>query len=194
MNIKKLLGAGIVAGAVAFSSIGAAGAAVTFDPATGTGFVGKGDVQVPFGWNNKTLQDNALGVTFTYSETVKYAQDCQKTVGGSKQTTTIENTFKKTRSITAAVDADPRQQKKGQNQFTGFILSGYVDDEPGDLTAPTDLCTPGQGEGEEKNGWVQDVDAKRQGVYVTDAGSGGALTASHGIQSAVIWVPVPAAV
>lgn len=39
-------------------------AAVTFDASTGTGFVGKGDVQLAFGWNNKQLQANAAGVTF----------------------------------------------------------------------------------------------------------------------------------
>ncbi len=39
-------------------------AAVTFDPATGTGFVGKGDVQLIYGWNNKQLQDNAANVQF----------------------------------------------------------------------------------------------------------------------------------
>lgn len=37
-------------------------AAVTFDPVTGTGFVGKGDVQTAFGWNNQQLQQNADGV------------------------------------------------------------------------------------------------------------------------------------
>jgi hypothetical protein len=32
---------------------------VTFNETNGTGFVGKGDVQVAFGWNNKQLQTNA---------------------------------------------------------------------------------------------------------------------------------------
>jgi Spy/CpxP family protein refolding chaperone len=31
-------------------------AAVTFNPSTGIGFVGKGDVQNAFGWNNADLQ------------------------------------------------------------------------------------------------------------------------------------------
>ena len=42
----------------------AAQAAVTFDPATGTGFAGKGDVQLAFGWNNNQLQTNAGQLTF----------------------------------------------------------------------------------------------------------------------------------
>ncbi len=66
MNFKKLFGAGLVAGAFAISSIGAAGAAITFDSAAGTGFVGKGDVQYSFGWNNKDLQNNLATVVITY--------------------------------------------------------------------------------------------------------------------------------
>src|SRR3990170_2451923 len=38
---------------VAAISVGTALAAVIFDPVTGEGFVGKGDVQLVFGWNNK---------------------------------------------------------------------------------------------------------------------------------------------
>ena len=44
-------------------------AAVTFDPETGTGFVGKGDVQVAFGWNNAQFQANATGLSFAYVAT-----------------------------------------------------------------------------------------------------------------------------
>ena len=43
----------------------AASASVQVDPATGAGFVGKGDVQTAFGWSNKTLQDNATSVRFS---------------------------------------------------------------------------------------------------------------------------------
>src|ERR671918_1859956 len=43
---------------------------VTVNPADGTGFVGKGDVQLIFGWNNKALQDNAGSVEFRANSTV----------------------------------------------------------------------------------------------------------------------------
>ena len=43
---------------------GLAYAAVTFDPTTGQGFVGKGDVQYTFDWNNAQLQANADDVGF----------------------------------------------------------------------------------------------------------------------------------
>lgn len=45
--------------------IPAANAAVQFDPVSGTGFVGKGDVQTFFGWNNQQLQKNADKVQAT---------------------------------------------------------------------------------------------------------------------------------
>jgi hypothetical protein len=45
----------------------AASAAVTLN-ANGTGFVGKGDVQTAFGWNNKQLQTNATGVSFSFTQ------------------------------------------------------------------------------------------------------------------------------
>lgn len=36
-----------------------------FDPETGTGFVGKGDVQSAFGWNNEEAQLHIPDVTFS---------------------------------------------------------------------------------------------------------------------------------
>lgn len=51
MKQSKLIGA--VTAAVCM--VGSALATVTFDPGTGTGFVGKGDVQNAFGWNNAQL-------------------------------------------------------------------------------------------------------------------------------------------
>jgi hypothetical protein len=57
---------------------GAVFAAVTFDPETGTGFVGKGDVQTAFGWNNKQLQDNAGLVQFRATTTSETTWTCIK--------------------------------------------------------------------------------------------------------------------
>ena len=49
-------------GAALLFAVAIASASVTFNPATGTGFVGKGDVQLAYGWNNKQLQDNAVAL------------------------------------------------------------------------------------------------------------------------------------
>jgi hypothetical protein len=92
----------------------------------GTGFVGKGDVQVVFGWNNKALQTNAAGVTFSYNSSDSYSAVCEFTTGeGTRGERVHEVTHRKTRSVSSVLDGDPRQVK-GQNQFTGFILNGYI--------------------------------------------------------------------
>lgn len=103
----------------------AAFAAVTFDPTSGSGFVGKGDVQLAFGWNNKQLQDNASFVSFSTEQTTQYAVTCEwETETGGKNSKIIDHavTIKKTRNVQGAVNADPRA---GKSQFTGFNLHGY---------------------------------------------------------------------
>ena len=47
----------VLAAIAALAVSTAALATVTFDPATGIGFVGKGDVQLAFGWNNATAAE-----------------------------------------------------------------------------------------------------------------------------------------
>ena len=80
---RKFAVLAVTAAALSLVAVSVAGAAVILndDPATGefngTGFVGKGDVQTPFGWNNKALQNNAAGVTFKWSSTEQRQQDCQ---------------------------------------------------------------------------------------------------------------------
>src|ERR687892_2586108 len=53
----------LVVGAVAYAD-------VIFDAATGTGFVGKGDVQLALGYNNAQLQANANSLVFAAVSTV----------------------------------------------------------------------------------------------------------------------------
>jgi hypothetical protein len=63
---------------VAISVVGASLAltasaqAVTFDPATGTGDVSKGEVQSGFGWNDPEFQNYADRVTFRYRLVGRY--------------------------------------------------------------------------------------------------------------------------
>jgi hypothetical protein len=93
-------------------------AAVTFNPATGTGFVGKGDVQLAFGWNNKQLQDNAGSVAFqAFSETVtEVSWVCTKD---------NDNTQVRRRTTTTSVQGVLASIARERNQVTGFILDGY---------------------------------------------------------------------
>jgi hypothetical protein len=96
--------------------------AVTFDPATGTGFVGKGDVQTAFNWNNSQLQKNAGGVAFTYNAVDKYTITCEWTTGeGTRGEQTHDVDHKKTTSVNSEVLYDARTR----NQINGFVLKGY---------------------------------------------------------------------
>lgn len=119
-KIKTLIGGGILATAMAAGSI--AGAAVTFDAATGTGFVGKGDVQLALGLNNKQLQEGADSLVFTVESTTvtETTWTCDRDAG--PQTQERANTETTTTQGVASSVA------RVKNQITGFSLSGYVGD------------------------------------------------------------------
>jgi hypothetical protein len=68
MKMKSILLG--VAAAVGFAS--AAQASFTFDPSTGAGFSGKGDVQVVLNLNNAALQNQAAGLSFRYHQSSSY--------------------------------------------------------------------------------------------------------------------------
>ncbi len=99
-------------------------AAVTFEPATGTGFVGKGDVQLIYGWNNKQLQDKAVLVQFRATDVTERSWECTNTnnqkVQERERTTT-------TTQLVSKID-------RVRNQITGFILEGFT----GTPTSSTD--------------------------------------------------------
>jgi hypothetical protein len=98
-----------------------AAAAVTFDSATGTGFVGKGDVQLAFNWNNAGLQKNASGVSFNYSSTDSYEAVCTFTTGEGTRGERIHNIeHKKSTGVSSTITYDARVR----NQITGFNLTG----------------------------------------------------------------------
>jgi hypothetical protein len=100
---------------------GAAIAAVTFDPATGTGFVGKGDVQLVFGWNNKDLQDNAGSVRFRAltEEVTEVSWVCTNANN--------ENIQERERTTTTSIEGLVSSIARVKNQITGFNLTGYTD-------------------------------------------------------------------
>jgi hypothetical protein len=182
---KKLHTAIALALAAMMLAATAAIAAVTFDPATGNGFVGKGDVQLAFGWNNKELQANAKNVSFTYEETAEYTLLCKKDDFIHPRTGVVtpgeEKEFKnRVQSVESSLAGDPRQTK-GQNQFTGFNLSGITGTEvtgqdcPGGF--PTELSrTPQEGAGTVV-GLIAHYDINKDGDF-DDEG-----------ESKVIWTP-----
>jgi hypothetical protein len=117
----------------------------------GTGFVGKGDVQTAFGWNNKQLQDNAEGVTFSYASTETVEYDCQWTTGPDHNQTTHAVTRDKTTSISSSVERETRKNSQGKDgPVTGFILLGWEGDPVetgGDVPAVGDPCPGNEGQG-----------------------------------------------
>jgi hypothetical protein len=153
---------------------GVSPAAVTYDPATGAGFVGKGDVQLAFGWNNKQLQANAGGVAFELRSSTKYETECEK--DGVKGTMFMDR--QKVRQIKASLDGDPRQVK-GQNQFTGFNLLGFLPDETVE-TPPTagEICgglpwvpSPTYAEGSEVPQYPVTATVLSGGLYAVHGGT-----------------------
>lgn len=96
-------------------------ASVTFDPATGTGFVGKGDVQLLFGWSNKQLQDNAVNFTYNAQTVTVSEVSWVCTNDKNENTQERERTTTVTDSTTGVVSATARVK----NQITGFNLTGF---------------------------------------------------------------------
>jgi hypothetical protein len=109
----------LIVGVAALTVTGSALAAVTFDPATGTGFVGKGDVQLVYGWNNAQLQTNAPSVQFRAltTEVSETTWTCKRDTG--------EQTQERTRTTTTSTQGVVSSIARVKNQITGFNLSGY---------------------------------------------------------------------
>lgn len=120
---KYALGTATTAVAVgAVLALGASGAAasVSFDPSTGTGFVGKGDVQTVFAWNNATAQTQAQKVSFAYNATNTYDVTIEFDTGGIHNTTHHTVTQGKSTTVSSSVASDPRKT----GQYTGWNLTG----------------------------------------------------------------------
>lgn len=169
--MKKMLLAAAAATAMISS---AAFAAWNFDPATGTGFVGKGDVQLAFGWNNSQLQRNASGIAFTYSAEEEYKYDCTFTVEVGRHKVREDRT--QNRGAETSVNATVAFDARTRNQITGFNLTGLgatVSD--GDAPVEGGHCVGGQfNDGEISN--VQ-LNSSTGGLYVNYGDSSVALTA-----------------
>jgi hypothetical protein len=93
--------------------------AVTYNPADGKGFVGKGDVQLGFGWSNKQLQANASGVAFRHltTTTIENSWECLNT-NNDRTTERSTDQVATTRGVVSAITRD-------KNQVTGFNLTGF---------------------------------------------------------------------
>lgn len=117
--VRKVVVATVAALLVVGMVAGMAFAAVIFDAATGTGFVGKGDVQLVFGWNNKQLQDNAGSVQFRANSTLVTEVSWICTNSNNQQTQ------ERARTTTTTMQGVVSSVARERNQITGFNLTGY---------------------------------------------------------------------
>lgn len=115
----------IVAVAAATSALAfapSASASVVVD-SQGHGFVGKGDVQVALGWNNKQLQDGAAGTVFTYrAQTV---QESTWTCVNGHNANEQYRARTTTSTVSGIASSVARETSKGKDgAVTGFRLTG----------------------------------------------------------------------
>jgi hypothetical protein len=121
MKIKRNFTFFTVFAAVAALLAVTAFASVTFDPNTGTGFVGKGDVQLVLGLNNAQVQNTPVSFTYSSSSTTvtSYTWTCDRDSGPQTQeranVTTVTNS---TQGIVGSL-------ARVKNQITGFNLLGW---------------------------------------------------------------------
>lgn len=168
MNKGILTGIAATAFAATLALAAPATAAVTFDPATGEGFVGKGDVQTAFTWNNQQLQGNASGLSFTYESEATYEAECTWTTGeGKKGQKTHTVSQKKKTSLESAVVYEAR----AKNQINGFKLTGFG----ATTTTGTVPTVGGECLGDGADGTyisVTEVGSESGGLYVNHTGLG----------------------
>ena len=128
--LRKLSLALSLAAVTAVGGASAASAAVTFDPATGSGFVGKGDVQYTFGWNNAKLQSNAGTVDFRYESAQDYEVICEfDTEQGGRDgvRSVVQHVARQELASSLSRDVTTVTRKNSQGDVNGFKLSAEGD-------------------------------------------------------------------
>ncbi|WP_411732241.1 hypothetical protein [Paeniglutamicibacter sp.] len=111
-----------IAAAVLFATTPAS-ADWSVDASTGTGFVGKGDVQDAFGWNDRDLQANHGGVSFAL--TAESTSTTTWSCFNSKNQKTQDRWHTVTANTTGGLVHDARTNP--QDKVTGFLLTGLAE-------------------------------------------------------------------
>lgn len=120
MNMRKF-----AVGAALAAAAAAAMATVSYD-ANGVGWVGKGDVQVPFGWNDATMQRNHAAVKFEFIISTSYVATCTFMTGEGTPGERIHDVdHKKKIDVKSVADDLDRIQKTKTAKFTGWFLRGW---------------------------------------------------------------------
>ena len=159
-----------IAGVALLAVSSVAFATVTFDSSSGTGFVGKGDVQFAFGWNNKQAQSNIGGLGFSFNATDRYAAVCEWVTGtGTRGQKTHDISLMRRTSIASSVAFDARTHK----QVDGINLNGFgATQTSGTPPVVGDPCVNSDG-GTANNGTYVSVQlvSSEGGLFVTYGGN-----------------------
>jgi hypothetical protein len=105
---------GLVGGVLAAPRAAAAGAPMTFDPATGTGVIDSETVLTALDWDAQRLRDEAKALGFILAETTGYTGVCS--TGGNVSTTARTDT-----ALAHEIEFDGPT-------ITGFTLTGKEDE------------------------------------------------------------------
>ena len=113
-----------IAGPSVTRTFGAASHAIV-DNGDGTWFVGKGDVQTFFGWNNPRMQANAAYIEFRIASATTTTWTCTKLqVLGNGNVNEIVHNRQSSSSIQGVFTTQGRNNSEGQNgPNTGFNLA-----------------------------------------------------------------------
>jgi len=113
-------------------------ATVTFDPAEGTGYVDKADVQEAFGWKDQVFQANARKVSFHAVHVVSWTWDCQ--IDGELLTFVSDEQSSRTVEVEALGTTAGRTVRSA----TGFDLTGFAGATPPASGGDPTSCPSGE--------------------------------------------------
>jgi hypothetical protein len=149
----------------------AALASVTFNSSTGVGFVGKGDVQTLYGWNNAQLQNNAGNVGFRFQDTETATWNCEKIVitgnGTEHDIIQVRSNITNTEGIVASIG-------RMKTQITGFNLNGWDGSLQVTVNGPALGSCP-----DDHSGFVMNS------LVIVDAGGGLQVTAGGNVWNSI---------
>ena len=142
------------AAALAFVS-SAAFATVTGD-ATNGWFVGKGDVQSAFGWNNETLQEewNAGEITFHYDTSADYDVVCG---WDNPPSSHVQMHHQVTSTVNVGLNGTLAATGRTKNQITGFNVPAPTGSASGNVPLVGDTCAADDVDGNHHTGTVDSV-------------------------------------
>ncbi len=120
-SLKRIAMASVMLAAFAFQGSMVHAAHIDQD---GFGFVGKGEVQSIFDWNNAGLQQNADKVQFRFVDNAgSYEWVCEWWTGPENNRKRHTQDMIEITGVSSAVGYDARKNKQGQ--ITGFLLEGW---------------------------------------------------------------------